>query len=167
MYKNSYCYAYVCNIKVQNIRFKGAVTLPKSRVNTEVTHKIRDLRDTSAICAFHKFFLTWHLLNCPPMFAVSALYAIPGFEQLKTWLRVRVHRYCAVLRNLCVVCVVLTRTMCEICVEYQWLSAKMLPLSLSSDDFPLTMSRHIRHVSRVYIYVSLKITEKNYWRMYL
>jgi hypothetical protein len=40
-------------------------------------------------------FLTWNLRCCPPMFAASALYAIPGFEQLKTRLRVRVY---AVLR---------------------------------------------------------------------
>ena len=34
----------------------GAVTLPNSRVNAWITHKIRVLRDTSAICAFHQFF---------------------------------------------------------------------------------------------------------------
>jgi hypothetical protein len=39
------------------------------------------------------------------------------------------------LRNLCVVYVVLTRKMREICARYQWSSAKMLPLSCASMTF--------------------------------
>ena len=88
---------------------------------SSLTWYISDLRISSV-------FLTWNLRSCAPMFAVSVLYAIPGFEQLKTRLRVKV---CAVLRcftYFCVVCVVLTRTMRGMCVEYQWSSVKTLPL---------------------------------------
>ena len=56
--------------------------------NSSLTRYMRDLR-ISSVC------LTWNLRSGPPMFAGSALYAIPGFEQLKTRLRVRVY---AVLR---------------------------------------------------------------------
>ena len=147
---------------------------------SSLTWYISDLRISSV-------FLTWNLRSCAPMFAVSVLYAIPGFEQLKTRLRVKV---CAVLRcftyflrsfrdcprqrywdilpyfskkshcyfemtnfyhwnliRICAilelvwnspivlqvqaypwVCVVLTRTMRGMCVEYQWSSVKTLPL---------------------------------------
>ena len=54
---------------------------------SSLTWYISDLRISSV-------FLTWNLRSCAPMFAVSVLYAIPGFEQLKTRLRVKV---CAVL----------------------------------------------------------------------
>ena len=56
--------------------------------NSSLTRYMRDLR-ISSVC------LTSNLRSCPPMFAGSELYAIPGFEQLKTRLRVRVY---AILR---------------------------------------------------------------------
>ena len=116
-----------------NNQSEGEVTLSKSRVNAWITHKIltryiSDLRISSV-------FLTWNLRSCAPMFAGSALYTIPGFEQLKTRLRVRVYAVLRCFTYFCVVCVVRTRTMREICVEYQWSFAKMLPLSRSSTTF--------------------------------
>ena len=83
------------------------------------------------------------------MFAVSVLYAIPDFEQLKTRLRVKV---CAVLR----------------CFTY-FLRSSRSPYADNArnvrgisvivcenvaaiafvDDFPLTISRHMTHVSRL------------------
>ena len=82
--------------------------------NSSLTQYMRDLRILS-VC------LTWNLRSCPPMFAGSALYAIPGFEQLKTSRKSlrSIALFYVILRNFCVVCVVLTRTMREIYVEYQ------------------------------------------------
>ena len=136
------------------------VTQPKSRANAWITHGIRVLRDTCAICVFHAVCLTWNLRSCPPMFAGSALNAIPGFEQLKTRLRVRVYAVLRCFTQFYVVYIVLMRTMREICVEYQWSFTKMLPLSRSSTTFHWRSADIWRMFRACNTYVSLKITGK-------
>ena len=50
--------------------------------NSRLTRGMRDLR-ISSVC------LTWNLRSCQYLYAGKVLYAIPGFELLKTLLRVK------------------------------------------------------------------------------
>ena len=121
-----------------------------------LTWYISDLRISSV-------FLTWNLRSCAPMFAVSVLYAIPGFEQLKTRLRVKV---CAVLRCF-------TYLLRSLRSPYEDNARNVRGISVIVcehvaaiafvDDFPLTISRHMTHVSRL---LHLSITE-NHWKKYI
>ena len=109
-------------------------------------------------------FLTWNLRSCAPNFAVSVLYAIPGFEQLKTRLRVKV---CAVLRCF----TYFLRSLRSPCADN---SRNVRGLSVIVcenvaaiafiDDFPLTISRHVTHVSRL---LHLSITENHWKKIYI
>ena len=67
----------------------------------------------------------------------------------------------------CVVCAVFTRTMLGMCVEYQQWSVivceNVAPIAFV-DDFPLTISRHMTHVSRL---LHLSITENHCWKKYI
>ena len=67
----------------------------------------------------------------------------------------------------CVVCVVFTRTMRGMCVEYQQWSVivceNVAPIAFV-DDFPLTISRHMTHVSRL---LHLSITEIHCWKKHI
>ena len=123
---------------------------------SSLTWYISDLRISSV-------FLTWNLRSCAPMFAVSVLYAIPGFEQLKTRLRVKV---CAELRCF-------TYFLCSLRSPYADNARNVRGISVIVcenvaaiafvDDFPLTISRHMTHVSRL---LHLNITE-NHWKKYI
>ena len=128
---------------------------------SSLTWYISDLRISSV-------FLTWNLRSCAPMFAVSVLYAIPGFEQLKTRLRVKV---CAVLRCFTYFMRSLRSPYADNARNVRGISVivcENVAAIVFVDDFPLTISRHMTHVSRL---LHLSITEnhwkKIYWRMYL
>ena len=128
---------------------------------SSLTWYISDLRISSV-------FLTWNLRSCAPMFAVSVLYAIPGFEQLKTRLRVKV---CAVLRCFTYFLRSLRSPYADNARNVRGISVivcENVAAIAFVDDFPLTISRHVTHVSRL---LHLSITEnhwkKIYWRMYL
>ena len=124
--------------------------------NLTFTWYISDLHISSV-------FLTWNLHSCPPMSARSALYAITGFQQLKTWFRIRISAMLHCLHSFCIVCVVLTWRMCEICVEYQRSFVKMLLLSRSSMTFHWRIA-DIWHMFRTCnTYVSLKIVNQRKW----
>ena len=94
------------------------------------------------------------------MFAVSVLYAIPGFEQLKTRLRVKV---CAVLRCF-------TYFLRSLRSPYAGNARNVRGISVIVcenvaaiafvDDFPLTISRHVLRL------LHLSITE-NHWKKYI
>ena len=128
---------------------------------SSLTWYISDLRISSV-------FLTWNIRSCAPMFAVSVLYAIPGFEQLKTRLRVKVcavlHCFTYFLRSLRSPYADHARNVRGIYV----IVCENVAAIAFVDDFPLTISRHMTHVSRL---LHLSITEnhwkKIYWRMYL
>ena len=135
-------------------------TRPKSRKRMNYAQNSSLARHISDLC-ISSVFLAWNLRSCLLMFAGSALYVIPGFEQLKTRLRIRIHAVLHCFALFCVVCVVLTRTMCKICVEYQWSFAKMLPLSRPSTTFHWRLADIWRMVRACCTYVSLRITEKN------
>ena len=120
------------------------------------TWYISDLRISSV-------FLTRSLRSCAPMFAVSVLYAIPGFEQLKTRLRVKV---CAVLRCF----TYFLRSLRSPYADNAWnvrgisvIVCENVAAKAFVDDFPLTISRHMTHVSRL---LHISITE-NHWKKYI
>ena len=120
---------------------------------SSLTWYISDLRISSV-------FLTWNLRSFAPMFAVSVLYAIPGFEQLKTRLRVKV---CAVLRCFTYFLRSLRSTYVDNARNVRGISVivcENVAAIAFVDDFPLTISRHMTHVSRL---LHLSITE-NHWK---
>ena len=123
---------------------------------SSLTWYISDLRISSV-------FLTWNLRSCAPMFAVSALYAIPGFEQLKTRLRVKV---CAVLRCFTYFLRSLRSPYADNARNVRGISlivCENVAAIAFVDDFPLTISRHMTHLSRL---LHLSITE-NHWKKYI
>lgn len=106
--------------------YKGLVTLLKIRVNAWITYKVWVVCDISVICAFHRFYwpgasvvMRW----CTTNVICARLYAIQRFEQLKTRLRaqsrIALRSFAPFLLYSCMVCVVLTRIMCETFVGYQ------------------------------------------------
>ena len=120
---------------------------------SSLTWYFSDLRISSV-------FLTWNLRSCAPDFAVSVLYAIPGFEQLKTRLRVNV---CAVLRCFTFFLRSLRSPYADNSRNVRGLSVivcENVAAIAFVDDFPLTISRHVTHVSRL---LHLSITE-NHWK---
>ena len=122
---------------------------------SSLTWYISDLRISSV-------FLTWNLRSCAPMFAVSVLYAIPGFEQLKTRLRVKV---CTVLRCFTYFLRSLRSPYADNARNVRGISViicENVAAIAFVDDFPLTISRHMTHVSRL---LHLSITE-NHWKKY-
>ena len=123
---------------------------------SRLTWYISDLRISSV-------FLTWNLRSCAPMFAVSVLYAIPGFEQLKTRLRVKV---CAVLRCFTYFLRSLRSPYADNARNVRGISVivcENVAAIAFVDDFPLTISRHMTHVSRL---LHRSITE-NHWKKYI
>ena len=82
------------------------------------------------------------------------------FWAAQTRLRKSVYAVLRCLHNFCVVCVVLTRTMREICMEYQWLSAKIFPLSRSSTTFHWRLADIRRLFRTCNTYVSLQSRQK-------
>ena len=124
--------------------------------NRGITWYISDLRISSV-------FLKWNLRSCAPMFAVSVLYAIPGFEQLKTQLRVKV---CAVLRCFMYFLRSLRSPYADNARNVRGISVivcENVAAIAFVDDFPLMISRHMTHVSRL---LHLSITE-NHWKKYI
>ena len=120
---------------------------------SSLTWYISDLRISSVL-------LTWNLRSCAPMFAVSVLYAIPGFEQLKTRLRVKV---CTVLRCFTYFLRSLRSPYADNAQNVRGISVivcENVAAIAFVDDFPLTISRHMTHVSRL---LHLSITE-NHWK---
>jgi hypothetical protein len=136
----------------------SATVLPKSRVNAWIAH-FRVLRDTSAICAFHQFF--WRatsvaVCRCSPDRRCARFQVL---NSSKLGLRAQVY---AVMRCFTQSARGLrssSRKVRKICVGYQWsMFAKILPLITFIDVFPLTISRHMTHVSRLW---HLRTTDKN------
>ena len=117
---------------------------------SSLTWYISDLRISSV-------FLTWNLRSCAPMFAVSVLYAIPGFEQLKTRRSLRCFTY--FLRSLRSPYTDNARNEHGISV----IVCENVAAIAFVDDFPLRISRHMTHVSRL---LHLSITE-NHWKKYI
>ena len=117
---------------------------------SSLTWYISDFRISSG-------FFTWNLRSCAPMFAVSVLYAIPGFEQLKTRLRVKV---CAVLRCFTYFLRSLRTSYADNARNVRGISVivcKNVAAIAFVDDFPLTISRHMTHVLRLlHLSISLK-----------
>ena len=127
---------------------------------SSLTWYISDLRISSV-------FLTWNLRSFAPMFAVSVLYAIPGFEQLKTRLRVKV---CAVLRCFTYFLRSLRSPYVDNARNVRGISVivcENVAAIAFVDDFPLTISRHMTHVSRLYHWKSLKSITENHWKKYI